>query len=538
MGSNIFTIALSPVLYLVFSLFWGIFISFPFLILQGLFKAARFFGFELLNLIIFQVEPSDYTFSFSKLPIAFLAFLIYGLLFTIIFIIFSFIKYQLAKRNKNSNMEHLRFKNVLRASLSAFLWALLLPFMIFILNLVSAIVFKYFTNILQLQSGTKADVISQLYASLNSTKGIPDDWVKDSVEKGQFAPLGFDIFLAKSIPSSLPVALIFIKNMVVAWMCLIILGAILVDILRNSLMQFTLFLISPLVAAKSIDDNGKSLMNWKNAFIQSAISIFLSLLSLNFFIIFILVLDPIKTKLSYLQIIGDLVIYIGAAYATKSINKLIGDILDIQVSNFGFKKAAQFIRGGVKLGTATAAAGAAVASGGATLGATLAKGGFANTVGGLLGKATNLSKVANNKGIAKSMGMSKDFIKSTLASVGKNKPLEQKKILDSYKTFATDKSGILNKNALKDLDSLKSFKLSQIEKEKEILKRNAEAYKVYTNSNADSYLEQKRARLRNIKQEQEHKLAIAKYQRELEELNNPNNETNTDKEQNTNESEK
>lgn len=534
MLTDVFTAALSPVLYLVFSLFWGIFISFPFLILQGLFKAASFFGFEALNYLIFKIEPGEYTFKFSNLPIAFLAFLIYGLIFTIIFIIFSFIKYQLAKRKQNSNMEHLKFKNVLKASLSAFLWSLLLPFMIFILNLASAIVFKYFTNILQLQSGTKVDVISQLYAALNNN----EDWVKYSVEQGQFAPLEFKQFFAKSIPSSLPVGLIFIKNMVVAWMCLIMLGAILVDVIRNSLMQFTLFLISPLVAAKSVDDNGKSLMNWKNAFIQSAISIFISLLSLNFFIIFILVLDPIKSKLSYLKIIGDLVIYIGAAYATKSINKLIGDVLDIQVSNFGFKKAAQFIRGGVKLGTTTAAAGAAVASGGATLGATLAKGGFANTVGGLLGKATNLAKVGNNKSIAKSMGMSKDFIKSTFASVGKNKPLEQKKALETYKTLATDKAGNLNKNALKDLNSLKQFKLSQLEKEKQLLQQNANAYKVYTNSNADSYLEQKRAQLRNIKQEQEHKLAIAKYQRELEELNNPNDETNTGKEQNTNESEK
>ena len=170
MLTDVFTAALSPVLYLVFSLFWGIFISFPFLILQGLFKAASFFGFEALNYLIFKIEPGEYTFRFSNLPIAFLAFLIYGLIFTIIFIIFSFIKYQLAKRKQNSNMEHLKFKNVLKASLSAFLWSLLLPFMIFILNLVSAIVFKYFTNILQLQSGTKADVISQLYAALNNNE--------------------------------------------------------------------------------------------------------------------------------------------------------------------------------------------------------------------------------------------------------------------------------------------------------------------------------------------------------------------------------
>ena len=536
MITNIFSLALSPVLYLVFSLFWGIFISFPFLILQGLFKAARFFGFEFINYIIFKVEPGDYNFSFSNLPVAFLAFLIYGLLFTIIFIIFSFIKYQWAKRNKNNNMEHLKFKNVLKASLSAFLWSLLLPFMIFILNIVSAIIFKYFAQILELQTGAKGDVIGQLYAALNDGQ----EWALESIKKNQFAPLGFDIFLAKSIPSSWPLGLIFIKNMIVAWMCLIMLGAILVDIIRNSLMQFALFLISPLVAAKSIDDNGKSLMNWKNAFVQSGVSIFMSLLSLNFFSIFIFALIPIKNKLSLFQItiIADLIIYIGAAYATKSINKLIGDILDIQVSNFGFKKAAQFIRGGVKLGTATAAAGAAVASGGATLGATLAKGGFANTVGGLLGKATNLAKVSGNKSIAKSIGMSKGFIKSTFASVGKNKPLEQKKILDSYKTLATDKTGNLNKNALKDLDSLKKFKFSQLEKEKQLLQQNANAYKVYTNSNADSYLEQKRAQLRNIKQEQEHKLAIAKYQKELDELNKSDDENDVEKEQNTNESEK
>jgi hypothetical protein len=115
------TILLSPILYAIFALFWGIFISFPFLILQGLFKVARFFGFELINYIIFKVNPGEYTFSFSDLPAAFLAFLLYGLIFTIIFIIISFAKYQIGKKNKNQNVEHLKFKNVLKQSFSAFL---------------------------------------------------------------------------------------------------------------------------------------------------------------------------------------------------------------------------------------------------------------------------------------------------------------------------------------------------------------------------------------------------------------------------------
>jgi hypothetical protein len=39
--------------------------------------------------------------------------------------------------------------------------------MIFILNLVSAIIFKYFAQILELQTRVKGDVIGQLYAALN-----------------------------------------------------------------------------------------------------------------------------------------------------------------------------------------------------------------------------------------------------------------------------------------------------------------------------------------------------------------------------------
>ncbi|AZZ65651.1 hypothetical protein DMC14_002555 [Metamycoplasma phocicerebrale] len=521
MLSNIIKIAISPILYAIFSLFWGIFISFPFLILQGLFKAARFFGFELINIIIFKAEPGDYSFKLSNLPIAFLAFLIYALAFTIVFILISFAKYHVRKR-KNGNTEHLRFKNVLRQSMAAFLWALLLPFLIFVINIVLSIVFEYFGKVLELQTNKNFDIAESLYVALNNNAS----WAINSVQNHQFLPMPYIEYLSQSISSSMSIGLIFIKNTVVAWMCVIFLGAILVDIVKNSLIQFTLFIISPLVAAKSIDDNGIAIVKWKNSFTKSSISIFISLLSLHFFVVFILILSPAKEKLNNLGtavgLVADLIIYIGAAYSVKSTNKLISYLLGIELSDFSFKKAGQFIKRTVGFGKQAAIAGAAVATGGATLGATLSKGGFANTLGGLIGKASNLSKVSANKNLAKSLGMSNNFIKSSFSNVGSNQPLKQRRMLDIYKKAATDlKTGTINKKALNDYESLKKYNNYQINYQKEMLKKNKSI-----DSNLDNKWalfgeqELKQIHLKNKIQQNEYKQKIADLENNLKLLNN------------------
>lgn len=511
------TILLSPILYAIFALFWGIFISFPFLILQGLFKVARFFGFELINYIIFKVNPGEYTFSFSDLPAAFLAFLLYGLIFTIIFIIISFAKYQIGKKNKNQNVEHLKFKNVLKQSFSAFLWALLLPFLIFVSNIVLAIIFYYFGQALELQTNMKGDIISLLYVALNDNA----EWAKESVAMNNFAPMPFSDYVAWLVPTSWPLGLMFIKNTIISWICVIMLGSLLVNIVKNCLNQFTLFMISPLVAAKSVEDNGKAIMNWKHKFVESVISIFISLFALNFFAIFILILLPIKEKLTNLGIliIPDLVIYIGAAYATKALNKLIGDLLDIQVPDLGFKQAGRFIRTGAGIIAGATTAGAAVAAGNATLGSTISKGGFSNAIGGSIGKAVNISRIRRNKAYAKDLGMNKEFIKSSFENVGKNKVMEQRKMLNNFKNMATDEKGNLHRESLYDLDSLKQYKASELQKFKDKQELYDESYKFYKKTNTDSYLEQKRAELEHNRTQNKYKYSISKAENQLKQLN-------------------
>ncbi|MBN4089703.1 Mbov_0396 family ICE element transmembrane protein [Mycoplasma enhydrae] len=471
MPINLLQAALIPIRYAVFGVLWGVFISLPFLILKGLFKAAQFFGFELINIIIFGAKPGEFDFSFSKLPVAFLAFMLYALAFAIVFILISFAKYQLAK-NKKQNMEHLKFKNVLRQSLSSFLWALLLPFLIFVINVILAIVFKYFGKVLELQAGTNLDVADNLYIALNNNA----EWARTSVLQGQYYPMSLSEYANISLTSNTLIGLILIKNAIVAIMCVVFLGSILVAIVKYSLIQFTLFIVSPLVAAKAIDDNGIAIAKWKKEFTKSTLNIFISLISLNFFVIFILVLNPVKEKLGTsqaLSLIADLIIYIGAAYATKSINKLVSNLLGIEISNFSFKKTGEVFKKTLGFGKQAAVAGAAVASGGATLGATMAKGGLSNALGGFIGKGINLSRVSSNKSLARDLGMSKGFIKSSFAHVGANKPLEQKKMLDTFRKAATNsKTGQLNKNALKDFDSLQKYNASQIKQNEKLLEQN------------------------------------------------------------------
>ena len=73
------SVLFAPLMYMLYTLFWGILVSLPFLLIHGLFKAAKFFGFDLINIIIFG--KTDATISFKNLPFAFIAFAIYSLFF-------------------------------------------------------------------------------------------------------------------------------------------------------------------------------------------------------------------------------------------------------------------------------------------------------------------------------------------------------------------------------------------------------------------------------------------------------------------------
>ncbi|MGC7159186.1 hypothetical protein ACP0A6_03330, partial [Metamycoplasma hominis] len=164
-------------------------------------------------------------------------------------------------------------------------------------------------------------------------------------------------------------------------------------------------------------------------------------------------------------------------------------------------------------------AGAAVAAGNATLGSTISKGGFSNAIGGSIGKAVNISRIRRNKAYAKDLGMNKEFIKSSFENVGKNKVIEQRKMLNNFKNMATDEKGNLHKESLYDLDSLKQYKASELQQFKDKQELYDESYKFYKKTNTDSYLEQKRAELEHNRTQNKYKYSISKAENQLKQLN-------------------
>ncbi|WP_420704382.1 Mbov_0396 family ICE element transmembrane protein [Metamycoplasma hyosynoviae] len=449
------TAVLGPIGYLVFSALWGIFISVPFLILSGLFSAAKFFGFDLINMILFQTKPGEASFKFSNLPIVFFGFAIWAISFGIIFILISFIKYVILNKNKTI-AEKYKFKEVLRRSINAFLWTLLLPIAMFILNIIMAIIYSQFEELITLQNGNKTDLASFIYTKINNNEAF--------ATTGTFVPPTFSLYMKWTFTPSgvIKKAAIFVKNLIVGILLVKLLLAILIDIVKNSLLNFSLLILSPLVAAKSIDDNGKALIVWKQKFSQSMVGIFVNLLSLQFFAIFCFMLAPLKTRFvnqnQILIDIVDLVLYIGAAFTIKIMSHYISDFLGINISNIGtktIKSLTSKATDGISKGITAASA---VATGGATAATTIAKGGMANFLGGIAGKAMNAYSVASNKGIASNLGMSSDFIKKGFALAGKNQIANQKDMLGSIKTLSiipgTNK---VNKLATDNLNSLRIF---------------------------------------------------------------------------------
>ncbi|KDE43060.1 hypothetical protein PT312_01830 [Metamycoplasma hyosynoviae] len=372
-----------------------------------------------------------------------------------IFILISFFKYIILNKNK-SIAEKYKFKEVLGRSINAFLWTLLLPIGMFILNILMAIIFSQFEQLITLQNGSNTDLAKFIYAKINNNEAF--------AEAGTFAPPNFTLYMQWTFEPSgiIKKAATFVKNLIIGILLVKLLLGILIDIVKNSLFNFSLLILSPIVAAKSIDDNGKALTVWKQKFSQSMLGIFVNLLSLQLFATFCFILAPLKQKFpaksEILIDIVDLVLFIGAAFTTKIMSSYISDFLGINVSNIGAKalksitsKATDGITKGISAATT-------VASGGATAAATIGKGGIANFLGGMAGKAMNAYSVASNKGIATNLGMSSDFIKKGFATVGKNQISGQKNMLNSIKTLSTiPGTNNVNKLATDNLNSLRIY---------------------------------------------------------------------------------
>ena len=448
----------APLMYMFYTLFWGILVSLPFLLIHGLFKAAKFFGFDLINIIIFG--KTDATISFKNLPFAFIAFAIYALFFFFIFMMIAFIRHGLKPKDLNSQK---RLRKVFAQSGKALLFIVLIPFAMFLINFLSAILFDFADKALTAGDNV-GSIASKIYISINNNASFTHSSVN-----GTFSPPGMDTFMADNLSNLAGSGITLLKSAIIGWFVLIFLGSILVNVVQKSLQQLSLLVLAPVVGAKSIDDEGKALIAWKEQYVETTLSIFINLLSLQFYSLFIsLVIPPIQKQFANNAFNGilQLVAFIGAAAAAKGLNKLISALLNISISSGdGWKNVRRIASGALRFGTATVTAGAAVASGGATLAATAAKGGAANVLGGLIGKGVNVARVGANRRIASGLGMSKAFTKQVFEKVGANKVKEQRNTLNKLIKAGTNSSGEFNKSAMNNLEALKQFQSQEILKQ-------------------------------------------------------------------------
>lgn len=453
------SVLFAPLMYMLYTLFWGILVSLPFLLIHGLFKAAKFFGFDLINIIIFG--KTDATISFKNLPFAFIAFAIYSLFFFFVFMMVALIRYSSKGKDVNSQK---RLRKVFAQSGKALLFIVLIPFAMFLINFLSAILFDFADKALTTGDNTSS-IASKIYMSINNNAPFTHSSIN-----GTFSPPSLDTFMADNLSNLAGSGITLLKSAIIGWFVLIFLGSILVNVVQKSLQQLSLLVLAPIVGAKSIDDEGKALVAWKEQYVETTLSIFINLLSLQFYSLFIsLVIPPIQKQFANNAFNGvlQLVAFIGAAAAAKGLNKLISALLNINISSGdGWKNVRRIASSALRFGTAAVTAGSAVASGGTTLAATAAKGGAANVLGGLIGKGINAVKVGTNRRIASGLGMTKAFTKQVFEKVGANKVKEQRDALNKLVKAGTSSSGEFNKSAMKNIDSLRQFQ------NEEILKQN------------------------------------------------------------------
>ncbi|AWX69558.1 Mbov_0396 family ICE element transmembrane protein [[Mycoplasma] anseris] len=467
--SDLGLILLRPVLYFVAATFWGIFISFPFLFLHGLFTAAEFFSFDLVNIILFGKK--DALGSYGDLPPTFIAFAIYALFFLILFVIIGLIRYNWNSANTD---RQLKFRQILAQSAKALVFILLLPFILFLFNYAASLLLKFLTSAVSPETGNTGSIAGDIYNSINQLpKGYSNlfgefsnstsfVYYSPTSSLGNVPTFGPPKYEQYVMMPQMDFGLVFIKNMIIAWGLVIFLAGIVVSLVQLVLQQITLLILAPISAAKSVEDNGKALMLWKRQYIEISLGMFVNILSLAFFQFFMTIIPPlIKANFDWgLRFILEILAYVGIAVATKGLHRVISKLLDINIEDGdGWKTIKKIARTGFEGIKAGAMAGSAVASGGATLGAQLAKGGVMNTIGALGGKVANMGQVMSNKRRAKKMGMSKGLIREAFGKTG-NVISKQNEMLDKFGDIAKG-----DKNALSSKENLIAHQKSKLIKE-------------------------------------------------------------------------
>ncbi|WP_438340716.1 Mbov_0396 family ICE element transmembrane protein [Mycoplasma sp. 125] len=492
-----FAVALfSPILYLIFSALWAVFISLPFLILNGIFNAIKFFGFEFFQIIAFGTsDPTKL--GVNAVPAAFLGAVIISIALLVIAFLIVIIKYQFS--GKESKEGQISIKSSVRAVLPAIAIIVLIPLILFFFNLLMTVGFDLINRALTLDdSKNNLSVIQKMYEELNAE--FPS--IKGHLESnGNFYGPNFGEWFNWAVSSPIELGVKFVVNMIVGWGSLFIIGGIAISVVVKSFHLLFLFIISPFVAAHSIADGGKNIHKWKEIYIQKNLGMLTQIASLQFYLIFIIAIGKyFKTGLNNVdfgtKILLQLIVYLGAAAAIKSLSKIIIGFVGETVEDGDAKDAFGALKNGFKFANGLVKFGAGVAVGGLAGGAAktilggAAKGGISGLAKGLGRAGINKAGQGINKMRARKSGMSTEAA-NNFANAGENKGNAQAQ----------------NQN-LKALKKQASFEGDQTKQQ--------QSWMEYATSSPDNYRKATNARVETMNK------AISDKRAEIEQLSSAN----------------
>lgn len=403
--------------YGVFTIFWSIFVSAWWVMLEGLYRFTKFISLDLINFLIFRKSLSDLKegISLSDLPVFFITVAILAVGLFIFLFAAILIKHA---TNKNEKGTAKPLKVALKQALPSIFTIIAIPILFLTVNLLLSILLSTITRSfsvisdpnreyspIQAMFATITDKGSWIVQRFNNPANGPWEWYKVP-SLNQY----IDIFYIQNYS---PWTILL--NATIMWIVLFIfyLG-IIIDLFKQTIFQYFLFIISPSVAISSINDDGKKLKSWKNAYFKSAgLVVIYMLLILLFFGTFTAISNFLRNG-NALGTSGVILLNpltgLGVGWSIKFLKKKLDSYFGVQsfsAINYGKKMIGKGI------------AGAATIASGGTLGSAFATGGVAAAIGGV-GKIAS-SKVAtltNSMKLTKSSGLSSKVGREILSTNG------------------------------------------------------------------------------------------------------------------------
>ncbi|WP_373439642.1 Mbov_0396 family ICE element transmembrane protein [Metamycoplasma equirhinis] len=437
-----------PVHYIIFTFLWGVLVSAPFLIMEGLINGLKFLTFDLPSLLIFgkPVNQLDLQ-ALTHRPMHFIIFSFIALVIWLAIFVFKLIS--IRAKYKDQKIANIKTRKLIKAIVSALIFTLLVPIALFFLNYGAAKLLEL-VNI-SISYGTKnpnSSIIQNLYNSIigYETTGFNPPTLSWFVEKSATA--------FGAAPRFLMCALVGIT---LCWITIQLAS----KIIKAILYQFVLFIISPVVAATSIANENRGLKLWIDSYYSKALFVLTGNLTFGILGILITAIGTLTDKITLNElsaIVLRSLFYVSSFYAAREASQFISQALNIRdeiiPSPPSIKRLFSGVKGSVNKGFNAFNNNASISS-------QLAAGSIGGTIGAIAATALNYSKLAPLKRGLDQINASRNLIKEINPNVLKS--TNTSGILNTITRAGTNlKTKSLDTKALQSASSLKALNSSNI----------------------------------------------------------------------------